>query len=286
MTEDAIDEGREALPAEAGARVGERPRVLARVRQARILDELRASGVVSVADVAAELAVSDMTIRRDLVELERDGHLVRVHGGAVLPEGSGVAMDSVEPTFAARLRQRFEAKERIAATVARIVAAHRTIALDVGTTTFLVGQQLRETAHAKIFTNSLRIATLPGMAAEVYVPGGRVRGDEMSVGGPAAIAQFEALWFDVAVIGVSGVTSAGLYDYSFEDTELKRVFLRRSGLKLVACDASKFQRMSLVQVAGLAEIDVVVTDAQPPPEVAMALAAAGVEVRIAPDLPA
>lgn len=263
----------------------DRPRPLSHVRHARILDHLAAAGSVGVAALATELGVSDMTIRRDLLELERDGRLLRVHGGAVLAEtpASSVAMDSEEPRFDARLRRGSEAKSAIAACAAGIIAGYRTCAIDVGTTTFLMAGHLREADHLKVFTNSLRVsAHLDGGAPEVYVAGGRVRPEEMSVWGPTAVAQFEKLWFDVAVLGTSGMTAEGFFDYSFEDTDMKRVYLRRSGFKILLCDSAKFQRMSLVQVGTLADINLLVTDAEPPPRIAAALAAARVEVRLAP----
>ncbi|MBN8945016.1 MAG: DeoR/GlpR transcriptional regulator [Rhizobiales bacterium] len=265
------------------ARERDRARLLSRGRHARILELLAAAGSVTVSALAAELDVSDMTIRRDLLELEGDGRLRRIHGGAVPAESlPPVSMDSEEPSFDARLRQRREAKEAIAAAAADIVARYRTIALDVGTTTFLMASHLKALPHARIFTNSLRIAAaLDGAAPDVYVAGGRVRGDEMSTFGPSATAQFEALWFDVAVIGVSGITAEGLFDYSFEDADMKRVYLRRSGLKIVVCDSAKFQRMSLVHLAPLSDVNVLVTDAEPPERLAAVLAASRVEVRIA-----
>lgn len=262
----------------------DRQRLLSHVRHARILDHLAAAGSIGVAAIAAELGVSDMTIRRDLLELERDGRLLRVHGGAVLAETpASVAMDSEEPRFDARLRRGSDAKSAIAACAAGIVAGYRTCAIDVGTTTYLMAGHLREAGHLKVFTNSLRVSTLlDGGAPEVYVAGGRVRAEEMSVWGPTATAQFEKLWFDVAVLGTSGITPEGFFDYSFEDTDMKRVYLRRSGFKILLCDSAKFQRMSLVQVGTLADINLLITDAEPPSRIAAALAAARVELRIAP----
>jgi len=267
-------------------RDADRQRLLAHDRHARILALLHRTGSITVAAAAAELAVSDMTIRRDLVELEREGRLARIHGGAI-EAGSPPpdAMDSEEPSFESRLRQRRDPKAAIAAAAAELVSGRRTIAMDVGTTTYMMAEHLKDLPHTKVFTNSLRIAALLNSGApEVYVAGGRVRPDEMSTGGPTAIAQFEALWFDVAVIGVSGITVDGLFDYSFDDTDMKRAYLRRSGTKIVLCDSAKFQRMSLVRIAPLSDIDILITDAEPPPKIAAALAAARVELRIAPPL--
>ncbi len=62
---------------------GQRPKLLAHIRRERVLDALARTGAVSVGDVASQLGVSEMTVRRDLVELEKEGKLVRTHGGAV-----------------------------------------------------------------------------------------------------------------------------------------------------------------------------------------------------------
>ena len=138
--------------------------------------------------------------------------------------------------------------------------------------------------QAKIFTNSVRIAAeLAAHTAEVYIPGGRMRRDEMSISGRTAAEQFQDLWFDIAFLGVSGVTSGGVFDYSFEDADMKRIYLRRSGIKVVLCDASKFERMSLVHIAPLNGFDVLITDAAPPPSIAKALEDAMVRVDIATD---
>jgi DeoR/GlpR family transcriptional regulator of sugar metabolism len=273
-----IETGKGSRPARGGGRMP------APARQARIVEAVRSAGFVSVVDIAAELVVSEMTIRRDLIELEREGLLERTHGGAVAVDGPPEhPIDKVEPEFEARLRRNREAKERIARAAFDMINGQRTIALDVGTTTYMLARHLAERPGGpRVFTNSLRIAGLLGARKnEVYVAGGQIRGDEMTVSGPMAVGQFEQLWFDTAFIGVSGLTEAGLFDYSLEDSELKRVYVRRSFRKVVLCDASKFQRMSLVQIATLKEIDTLISDAEPPAELGAALAQAKVAVHIA-----
>ncbi len=272
-----------ALPSSAAS--GEARRVPAQVRQARLVEAVRERGFISVAEIAASLSVSEMTIRRDLDELEREGLLVRTHGGALAPEGVGDhAIDREEPAFEARLRHNQAAKQRIADLAAGLLDGSQTVALDVGTTTYLLAQLVAARAGLKVFTSSLRAASLLSRGVcDVYMPGGQVRGDEMSLCGPTTISQFEQLWFDIALIGVSGITAGGIFDYSFDDSELKRVYLRRSTRKVLLCDGSKFHRMSLVQVADFHDIDMLVTDVAPPADIAAALAAAKVTVSIAPE---
>jgi DeoR/GlpR family transcriptional regulator of sugar metabolism len=263
-----------------------RVRPLPQRRHAHILSALAATGAVQVSAIAEELGVSDMTIRRDLIDLENAGKLARIHGGAVDAERNRpAAIDRDEPHFEARMQRQRAAKDRIAATAARMAEGCRTIALDVGTTTLLLATRLQSHTRTKVFTNSVRIAAeLDSAGPEIYLPGGRMRRDEMSIGGSTAIAQFQALWFDIAFIGVSGITPGGLYDYSFDDVDMKRVYLRRSGIKVVLCDASKFERMSLVHIATLREINTLITDAAPPAAIAAALGEAGVRVEIAAEL--
>lgn len=253
------------------------------LRQAHIVEQLRKTGFVSVAEVAAQLAVSEMTIRRDLIDLEAEGRLMRTHGGAIAPEApAALAFDREEPGFEQRLRQNNAAKEAMATVAASLIGTRQSVALDVGSSAFVLAARLRAIPAIKVFTNSLRIASLLGRERrDVYLPGGEVRGDEMSMCGPTAVAQFEQLWFDIAFIGAAGLTEAGFFDYSLEDSELKRVYLRRSSRKVLLCDAAKFNRLSLVQVAALDSIDMLITDAAPAGELSDALARAHVEIRIA-----
>ena len=261
---------------------GPRPRLPSHARHSKIVEMLRANGAVSVTQAAADLGVSDMTLRRDLIELEGEGVLTRVHGGAVATAASRASAGSEEPSFDSRMLQQHEAKLRIAKEAASLVAGCRALAIDVGTTTFMMAQAMRPNANMKVFTSSLRVATeLAAARSETYLAGGRVRGGELAIGGPAALAQFGALWFDAAVIGASGLTAEGLFDYSIEDTELKRIYIERSTLKIAVCDSSKMLRQSLVKVCALDEISILVTDVAPPEPLARALADANVRVVIA-----
>jgi DeoR family glycerol-3-phosphate regulon repressor len=258
-----------------------RARLPSRARHARIVEMLRATGSVSVSQVAVDLGVSDMTVRRDLLELENEGKLTRVHGGALAAPTLRAAEAIDEPSFDSRMAERSEAKMRIAADAASRIAGYRSLAIDVGTTTYLMAKAMRPSPNMKVFTSSLRVANeLAAARFEVYLAGGRVRGDELAVGGPAAIAQFGSLWFDAAVIGASGLTAEGLFDYSIEDSELKRIYIERSSVKIVVCDSSKAGRQSLVKICALDEISILITDAPLPAELTSALAAAGVKLAI------
>ncbi len=249
-------------------------------RQARILELLASRGFLTVREVADAMGVSEITARRDLVELEERKALKRTHGGAMsLRNGQVEIFDAYEATFEARRRRNSKAKAAIARAAAQLVRPGATIALDVGTSTLELARCLGDVSDIKIVTNNLRAASLLADSPHaVYVPGGRVRGKELSVYGSATAEQIQSYWFDWAFIGVSGMTESGLFDYSPEDTEIKRIYMDRAKRVAVLCDAQKFGHHSMVQVAPLSAVHTLVTDAAPPSALAAALASAGVQV--------
>ena len=250
-------------------------------RQARILELLALRGFLTVREVADATGVSEITARRDLVELEERKALKRTHGGAMtMRNGQVEIFDASEPTFDARRRRNSKAKIAIARAAAQLVKPVATIALDVGTSTLELARCLTDVGEIRIVTNNLRTASLLADSPHaVYVPGGRVRGKELSVYGSVTAEQIRSYWFDFAFIGVSGVTEGGLFDYSPEDTEIKRIYMERAKRVVVLCDSQKFGHHSMVQVGALTAIHTLVTDVLPPPSLAAALRAAGVELR-------
>jgi DeoR family glycerol-3-phosphate regulon repressor len=252
-------------------------------RQARILELLAGRGFLTVRELAAATGVSEITVRRDLVELEERKALKRTRGGAMtVRDGQVEIFDASEPAFDARRRRNSAAKIAIARAAARLVKPGFTIALDVGTSALELARCLADLGELRIVTNNLRAASLLASTPHaVYLPGGRIRGKELSVYGAQTAEQVRAYWFDIAFIGVSGVTESGLYDYSPEDTEIKRIYMERAKRVVVLCDAQKFGHHSMVQVAPLSAVHTLVTDAPPPPPLAAALNAANVELRTA-----
>ncbi|MDB5550296.1 MAG: hypothetical protein JWL86_280 [Rhizobium sp.] len=258
-------------------------RLIGRVRKERIALMIRTQGFMSSVALAELFQVSEMTIRRDLAELEMRGEIQRTHGGAVTEESTADRNKGPrEPFFDERHDINHDAKVRIARAALAYIKPTQAIALDVGTTTFELARLIGPEMGVRIFTNNLRVANARERNAEIYLFGGRLREKEMSLCGPVAVEQARRLWFDVVFIGVSSVTSQGIFDYSIEETELKRVFIERATRRIVLADSSKFDEMSLVQVANLQQFDVLICEAAPPSVLASSLAAAGVEVVIAP----
>jgi DeoR/GlpR family transcriptional regulator of sugar metabolism len=238
--------------------------MLARHRQSLILQAVRSDGSARVSDLTQRLGVSDMTIRRDLEVLAREGLVEKVHGGAVLP-GSSPA--SPEPGFEAKLVLERPEKTAIARAAASLVRPGTAIALAGGTTTFAVAQCLLDVPGLTIVTNSLRVTNLfngtrgPDGSADSVVLTGGVRTPSDSLVGPVADLTIRSLHFDLLFLGCYGIDpSAGLTTPNLAEAETNRAFVRVARRVVVLADHTKWGLVSLSSFASLAEVDVLITD--------------------------
>jgi DeoR/GlpR family transcriptional regulator of sugar metabolism len=166
-------------------------------RREQILRAVR-SGTTQVGELAEAFGVSEMTVRRDLSDLEREGKLTRVHGGAV-----GV---TVERPFAEIAVERFEQKDAIGALAASTIEDGQTVILDIGTTTLQVARHLRGRT-VSVITSNLAVyeELLPEETIELVLLGGVVRRNYRSLVGMLAEDALAELRADVAFLGASGV---------------------------------------------------------------------------------
>ncbi|MFJ8648523.1 DeoR/GlpR family DNA-binding transcription regulator [Streptomyces sp. NPDC093546] len=245
--------------------------LLAEQRRALILEEVRRRGGVRVNELTRRLNVSDMTVRRDLDALARQGVVAKVHGGAVpVAEAS-----THEPGFEAKSSLERSAKEDIARAAAAMVAPGSAIALSGGTTTYVLAQHLLDVPDLTVVTNSVRVAdvfhaargTAPGAgaprpgAATVVLTGG-VRTPSDSLVGPVADQAIRSLHFDVLFLGVHGVSvEGGLSTPNLAEAETNRRLVRSARRVVVVADHTKWGTVGLSSFARLDEVDHLVTDA-------------------------
>jgi DeoR/GlpR family transcriptional regulator of sugar metabolism len=247
-------------------------------RKQQILALLAAKGEVSNAELAERLAVSEMTIRRDLSQLEDEGLLRRVHGGAALAVGS-----SIEPPFAMRARQHLDAKRAIAAAVATHIKDGQTVVLDGGTTGTTIAEALVGRKLTVCVLN-LRVADILNRspAARVMSPGGFIRHGEQSLSGPITEHTLREHRFDIYIMTVSGISAdVGMTEWNVADAAVKRTALDSSARCIVACDSSKFGQTAFVRIAPLSAASLIVTDNALSANHHQALTACGAAVQIA-----
>lgn len=257
-------------------------------RQDAIAATLQSAGRVSVADLAEHFDVTTETVRRDLDALESAGLLRRVHGGAVPVGRSSV----VELSVAEREVQHNTAKAAIARAAMRLVPPSFTgsIALDAGTTCAAVAAELARWEPATsgatitVITNSVPIASTLQHSehVELHLLGGRVRGVTSAAVGTATVEQIGALRPDIAFVGTNGLSAGfGLSTPDEYEAAVKAAYVLAARRSVVVADAAKHGLEALMRFARLDEIDTVVTDEQPPADLAGALAEADVEVVVA-----
>ncbi|MEP2953090.1 MAG: DeoR/GlpR family DNA-binding transcription regulator [Sulfitobacter sp.] len=258
-------------------------RIPATVRLEAILAEVENNGHASVSDIAERLGVSEMTIRRDMDKLGAEGHVVRTHGGAHSNDDlRSKASEMIEPSVENRATRNRSEKKRIAASAVRLIEPRSTVAIDVGTTCFELASLISDsTVH--IVCASLPIQrVLAKNQMQIYAPCGRIAGADPSTVGAQTVAYLRDFRFEIAFLAVAGITEDGLFDYSFEDAEIKKTLAMQAHSRVLMLDSSKVGKSSAVRVMGFDSIDVLITDAPLPPEMAAVLADLNVDVVLAP----
>lgn len=248
-------------------------------RHAVILEMLAVSGRVDMSELRAALDVSEMTIRRDLADLESQGALRRVHGGATRPVSG-----SYEPPFAVRAQLRSEAKRAIAQAAAEQVADGDTIILDGGTTGLAIAECLLDRLLT-ICPLSLRVtfALASSPTVRLLMPGGFVRPGEQTLIGAEAVLTLNEHVFDNYLMTVSGASpSVGFTEWNPEDAAVKRAALANSRRCIAVFDSSKYGQAAFSRVAPMSAAHVIVTDSGLPAQARRELADTETELVIVP----
>jgi DeoR/GlpR family transcriptional regulator of sugar metabolism len=258
--------------------------MLARQRQARILEEVRRAGGVRVSELTVLLGVSDMTIRRDLDQLSAAGAIQKVHGGAVL--GSHV---SEEPGFEAKSGLAQPAKQAIAAQAARMIAPGTAIALSAGTTTWALGRHVASIPGLTVVTNSTAVAETIGSsdsAKQTVILTGGVRTPSAALVGPVADATIRSLHFDQLFLGVHGMDAvAGFTTPNLAEAQTNRSLIERAQVVIVLADSSKWGTVGLADFGPLSTADILITDDGLPNEARTVLNEAVGELVVVPAAP-
>jgi DeoR family fructose operon transcriptional repressor len=246
-------------------------------RRLEVLELLEEDGELKISELSSRFSVSEMTVRRDLEALEREGLLRRVRGGAI-----GTTSRSYEPPFALRAERNAEAKKRVGLAVAEMISEGETLIIDTGTTALAVAEALKDRRGLTIVTSSLRVAWLlaDNAGQRVIVTGGIVRPVERSLVGALSDKAFENLYCDTYCMGVGGVDAeAGFTEFNLDDARVKQEAMRYSRRCIAAADASKLGRVAFARVADLEQVDLLVTDGDADPEKVERLKEAGLEIR-------
>lgn len=248
-------------------------------RHERIKSELEKDGFVSVNELADRLGISISTVRRDLIDLERQGVVIRTRGGAGLA-GHELAL---EPGRSSRAVQHISEKQKIGRKAAELVEDSGCIILDTGTTTMEVARQLKPKHPLRVITDSIEIAyeLADRENVTVLVTGGILMPGAYGLRGSFGEYMLNSMHAQVCVMGAIGLTlREGLTKHEIEALQIRQKMVEISHKLICLADSSKFDVTGLVSVCPIDRVDVLITDTGIKPDFKKALEDMGIEVII------
>jgi DeoR family fructose operon transcriptional repressor len=254
------------------------PPVFAAERQDRIAELVTVRGRVRIAEVADAFGVSEQTVRKDLRVLQEHGVLKRTHGGAI------ALRRLVDRELSGRRATDRAAKERIGRRCAAMLLDGQSVFIDSGTTTEAVAGAIAERPprNLTVLTNAPAVAALVAdlPAVEHVLLGGQLRRASGSVVGPVALHTLQRFTVDVAFIGASGFSEAGITSSDVAEAEVTASTIERARRVVVPIDHSKLGATDFARVCSLDDVDVAVLD-QASEQVEALCAAHGIELVVA-----
>lgn len=234
--------------------------MLARQRQSRILERVREDGGVRVAELARDLGVSDMTVRRDLELLHNRGLVEKVHGGATTVQGGAL----FEPGFDAKSALQAAEKEAIADAAVALVEPGTAIGISAGTTTYTLARRLVDIPGLTVVTNSVPVADVlhrAGRPNQTVILTGGVRTPSDALVGPFAVGALRNVHLDLVFMGVHGMDRrSGFTTPNVLEADTDRALVEAGRRLVVVADHTKWGTIGVSSFARLDEADTLVTD--------------------------
>lgn len=232
--------------------------MLAIDRRQTILDIVQKQRSVKVYDLSQQFDVTEETIRRDLEKLERDGHVKRTYGGAVISESTNTDL-----SVNVRETTNIEGKKKIAMKIAEYIQDGDTIMMDSSTTALYVIKNISNKKNITIITNSLKI---PNEVAnhkncEVILTGGTLKTSSLSFVGHWAEAAIEKYYVNKVIMSCKGIDSRlGISEPNEMEAEIKKKMISSSDVSILVADNTKFNKKSFIKSVELRNIDILITD--------------------------
>lgn len=227
-------------------------------RRSNIIEILNKDSKVRVNELSERFAISEVTIRNDLDELERQGLLERVHGGAVSTYRTYYNM-----TFYERAKTNETEKKRIAQEAAKLVCSGDTIMINSGTTSLYVLNFIRDLKNVIIVTNSIAIAQEADRYRnlDIILLGGNINTAYQFTYGEDTISQMKKYRVDKLFLTCDGITAAeGISTGFASEAEVDRQMILRSNNIVLVTDYTKVGRVGFANIASIEDIDYLITN--------------------------
>lgn len=231
---------------------------LAETRKDKIISKIHLYDKVKVSELALEFGTSEVTIRKDLEQLEAEGHLMRVHGGAVGLNKLYVNMDLSE-----RYKTNAFAKKEIAEIVSRFIEDNDTIFMNAGTTLTYVLRAIQGKQNISIVTNSVQNATEAALYSSfnVILLGGELDSKYQFTYGTDAEGQLENYHALKCIVSVDGISAkSGLSLYYSNEAPLVRKMIESADKTIIVADSSKVGKDVFAKISDARSADILVTN--------------------------
>lgn len=226
-------------------------------RHQKILALLDKRGAVSINELTETLAVSHMTIRRDISKLEDKGLLVSVSGGV-----RAVSRLAIEPSHLVKSTLNSDEKKAIGLLATGMIAKNSCIYLDAGTTTLALARAILDRDDLQVVTNDFEITQLLINASQCGVihTGGTLCRENRSCVGESAARTLRHLAIDIAFISTSGWDSRGIFTPDENKVTVKETVSQVSAKNILLCDSSKFNQVATFMALPLSRFNAIITD--------------------------
>ncbi|MBD2703581.1 DeoR/GlpR transcriptional regulator [Spirosoma sp. BT702] len=232
--------------------------MLANQRRDKILELLKEDGSAKVTELAKLFKVTEVTIRQDLDKLEKDGLVVKEHGGAYLKN-----IEDQVRTFSLANQENMVQKELIARKCLEFIEFGDTIILDSGSTTTEIAKKLLGYKNLTVITNALNIAFILGAepGIEVIMTGGEFKPPTLSLTGQKAADFFKGLNVQKLFLATAGISlKSGLTYPSISDLVVKKAMIDAADITYLVADSTKMGKSALASLGALSLINYIITD--------------------------
>lgn len=229
-------------------------------RRIKIIKILEKKPIITTRELESLLYSSTSTIRRDLVELEKQGRIIREHGEVKL-----ASPKNIDYSYESRLDDQVKPKELIAEVASSFIGANQALFLDSSSTTSFLLPHLAEIANLQIITNAVDLAPelnkMPNVS--LFITGGEVAHGTNSILGNFAVDFLEKFYTDIAIFSCRGIDENGSYEADYNQALIKQKMIKSTKKAILLVDATKFNSPHFFKLAYFDDIDYIITDKKP-----------------------
>ena len=239
-------------------------------RHSEIMDNLLKQGSIQVTELANNLQVSSVTIRKDLTDLEKEGKLYRSHGKAIL-----INPFTNNRTVTEKEKLNMDEKRLIGMEAAKLITPNDSIVLASGTTIHALARNIHPESRLTVVTASLQVAEdlAPLDTIDLIQLGGLVRHTSLSVVGKYAEMILSGFSFSKLFLGVDGISTTDM-----REAEINRAMMQTAQKTIVLADSTKFGRRGFAKISNIEDVDMIITDSRLPESTRQQIEAIGIDI--------